>query len=395
VLILLRGRDPFQDSKDIVLTVERHRIVSGGLQVLLASLLCLCQSAYAAHDPEACTPKFFLQQGTAQGWLGADVASSIPLQDGRDVWVFGDTLYGTDRVAQNGKPSMIRNSIGISTCNADGRWNLIYQIRTDSAGHPQDFFTAQHPHTWYWALDGFAVGDALWITLLCVRNAPHATSQAMGFETCGSDLARVSVAGPDPQKWEITYFPLVGDGAHAYPSATAVVYEDYAYVFALQEAGGRPLLVTRIPLTGLENPAKHLQYLSDTGAWQSGFDPQHAEHVMEQGSSELSIRYHAEEKQWVAVMFAPEVFSRKILLRTASTLTGPWTLGQVIYDVPEMRPDNPQYDKDIFCYAAKEHPEFERGDLVFSYVCNTFAVARFGTNHGIYFPRLVRMPHPW
>jgi hypothetical protein len=59
-----------------------------------------------------------------------------------------------------------------------------------------------------------------------------------------------------------------------------------------------------------------------------------------------------------------------------------------------MQPGDPRYDKDNFCYAAKEHPEFEHGDLVFTYVCNTLTPPKLATEMGIYFPRAVRMPMP-
>jgi hypothetical protein len=327
-----------------------------------------------------------------QGWLGADAAYSIPLPDGRDVWIFGDTLYGEHRIVNNNIPAMVRNSIGISTCQ-QGRWKLDYVIRKDAQGRAADFFKAQHPNTWYWAMDGFVSGKDLWVTLLCVRNAP-AQSQAMAFETCGTDLARISSPGPDLQSWKIDYFPLVPDGAYAYPSAAAVVDGGYAYLFALKESGTRPLLATRIPLNGLNDPARNLQYLATDGRWRSGFDPAQAQPVMQKGSPELSIRYHPERKQWIAVMFEPVGFSSKILLRTAPSLTGPWTQGEVIYQVPEMQPQNPGYDKNTFCYAAKEHPEFERGDLVFTYACNTFDIPMLATNLNIYFPQAVRMAMP-
>ena len=52
------------------------------------------------------------------GGLGADAAYSIPLKDGRDLWIFGDTLEGAQRVVQQNTPVMVRNSIGVSTCEA-------------------------------------------------------------------------------------------------------------------------------------------------------------------------------------------------------------------------------------------------------------------------------------
>jgi hypothetical protein len=361
---------------------------------LSAALLLLssASSAFAAAAAAACTPEFPLEHGQAYGWLGADAAYSIPLPDGRDVWIFGDTLYGRQRVVQDSVPQMVRNSIGISTCE-HGRWHLRYAIRKDALGHPASFFQPQHPDTWYWALDGFVAGRNLWVTLLCVRNAPAQTA-AMAFQTCGSDLALIPSPGPDPQTWKIDYFPLVPDGVHAYPSATAVTDGPDAYIFALYEKGTRPLLATRVPLAGLVAPQSNLQYLANTGQWQHGFDPASAREVMHKGSPELSIRYRPELQRWLAVMFDPEAFSSKIVLRAAPSLTGPWSDGEVIYTVPEMQPGTPGYDKNTFCYAAKEHPEFEHGDLVFTYVCNTFDVPKLAANLGIYFPRVVRMPMP-
>jgi hypothetical protein len=368
-------------------SLVRSSALTGFLVLLIA---CDCALACAAKAP--CTPEFPLQHGVTQGWLGADAAYSIPLPDGRDVWIFGDTLYGGQREVHGNTPSMVRNSIGISTCK-EGRWKLDYAIKRDAQGHAADFFKAQHPNTWYWAMDGFVSGKDLWVTLLCLRDTP-AQSQAMAFETCGTDLARIASPGPDPQQWKIDYFPLVADGVHAYPSATAVVDGGYAYIFALKESGTRPLLATRIPLDRLTNPAKNLEYLASDGQWRSGFDPAQAQPVMDKGSPELSIRYHPEKKQWIAVMFEPEGFSNKILLRTAPSLTGPWTQGELIYQAPEMQLQTPGYDKNTFCYAGKEHPEFERGDLLFTYVCNTFDVPKLATNLDIYFPRVVRMAMP-
>ena len=360
---------------------------------LLTSLLPAlpCASARAAGPGAVCTPSFPLQTGLQQGWLGADAAYSIPLSDGRDLWIFGDTLDGVQRVVHGNDPVMVRNSIGVSTCKA-GRWDIRYVIRRDAQGKPVDFFHAQHLQTWYWALDGFRAGSDVWVTLLCVR-ATDAKS-AMGFETCGSDVARISSMGPDPQQWKVAYFPLVPDGVKAYPSATTAVDGNYVDLFALDEQRSKPLIAARIPLSGLADPKANLEYLARDSKWVKGFDPANAQAVMTPGISELSIRYHPELKRWLAVMFDPSAFSRNILLRSAPSALGPWSAGKLVFSVPEMDPSSRGYDKDTFCYAGKEHPEFERGDLVFTYVCNTFAVSKLATNLNIYFPKTVRMPMP-
>jgi hypothetical protein len=354
-------------------------------------LVLPARNAWAAGPGAACTPDFPLQMEKPLGWLGADAAYSIPLPHGRDLWIFGDTLYGEHRAVHGNLPVMVHNSVGLSTCK-DGRWQIRYFIRRAADGRPTAFFPAQHPKTWYWALDGFRRGRDVWVTLLCVRAT--AAGSAMGFATCGSDLARISSPGAGPAHWKIDFFPLVPDQTHAYPSATTVVDGSNADLFALDELGGRPLIAARIPLQGLNDPKGNLEYLARDGQWKPGFKPGDALPVMAHGDSELSIRYHPDLHRWLAVMFEPKAFSGNILLRSAPSATGPWSAGQVIYRVPEMQPGTPGYDKDTFCYAGKEHPEFERGDLVITYVCNTFAVPKLATDLKIYFPRAVRMPMP-
>jgi hypothetical protein len=339
---------------------------------------------------ETCTPDFPLKDG----WWGADAAYSIPLPDGRSVWMFGDTLYGDRRLVVGKDPRMVRNSIGISSCDDDGKWKIAYVMRKGSDGNPVDFFQARTKDTWYWALDGFLYKNDLWVTLLCIRPAPS-TSEGLGFEVCGADLARVSDLARDPQQWKAEYLPLVPDGTGAYPSATAVVEGDYVYIFALYEKDSRPMVLTRIPLKGLDTPAKNLEYLSKDGAWKPGLKPEDAKAVMKRGASEMTVRYHPGLNTWLAVLNSPRMFSDKILLRTAPGLSGPWSDGQVVYRIPEMQKNSAGYDRDTFCYAAKEHPEFRQpGSILITYACNTMKVNKLTTRLDLYFPKVVRIKLP-
>jgi hypothetical protein len=353
--------------------------------LLLFIALFICGAHAQSSQP--CTPAFPFQDG----WWGADAAYSIPLPDGRSVWIFGDTLYGDKRFVNGNDPRMTRNSIGVSRCNSKGEWQLQYTIRRSADRKEQDFFQTQTKGTWYWALDGYGYGNNLWVTLLCIRNAREKRPDGFDFETCGADLAKVSNLDADPQKWKVDYFPLVKDGVAAYPSSTAVVDGDYAYLFALYEKDVRPMLLTRIPLKGLDSPAANLQYLSKDGTWKSGLKPEDAMAVMPHGASEMSVRYHPDRKQWLAVMKSPDLTSDAILLRSARQITGPWSDGEAIYHIPEL--SESQRDKNMFCYAGKEHPEFaEPGSLLITYVCNTMKVPDVATNLKIYVPKVVRIP---
>jgi hypothetical protein len=361
----------------------------------LVIILAFLTASSAAKDMDgvhsSCTPSFPFQEG----WLGADVASSVPLPDGRVFWIFGDTLFGEKRVVVGNDPVMTRNSIGISTCK-EGKWSIEYTIRRDKGGKQTDFFIPRKANTWYWPLNGAYNKGELWVTLLCVRAVPNDANFALGFAGCGADLARVTgLDTADPQKWKIEYQELVPDGMNSYPTADAVFHKGYLHVFSINDFGERSQVVTRIPVKGLKDVRKNLEYLASDGTWKPGFDAKSAKAVMVKGASELTIRYHPELKKWLAVLFEPQWMSDKIILRTADDLTGPWTEGEVIHQVPEMKKENPGYDADTFCYAAKEHREFEKpGELVFTYVCNSMKPPKVVDLLNIYFPQVVRKEIP-
>jgi hypothetical protein len=335
-----------------------------------------------------CTPSFPYQPP----WLGADVGYSVPLTDGRDFWIFGDTLYGDKRTVNGDDPQMVRNTVGISTCK-DGKWKIDYTIRKGKDGKYLDFFQAQKKDTWYWALSGAEHNKEMWVANLCVRTAP-ASAASFGFAICGTDLAHVASLGKDPQKWKITYFPLTDEAQKIEAASAAVADDDHLYLFSLWENDKRPTILIRIPWSS-KDPRKDMEFLGADDQWHAGIEPAKAKVIMAKGASEMSVNYHPDLKKWIAVLVDPDVYSAKVLLRTAPSMTGPWTDGEVIYTIPELQKDNPHYDATTFCYAGKEHPEFEKpGELVFTYVCNATKPKKLETELNIYTPQVVSMPMP-
>jgi len=365
-------------------------LLSRSFITLLFALVCSVPAFAGSQPTFDCTPSFPLRAP----WLGADDAYSIPLHDGRDIWIFGDTLWGEQRQVTGDEPRMVRNTLGVSTCR-QGEWKIDYIFRKGKDDKFLDFFQPQHKNTWYWPMDGVVYKNELWVTLLCVRNATSKESAALGFEICGTDLARASGIDKDPQQWKVTYFPLVPDGVHANPSSSTVIKDGFLYIYTLYEEGSRPMVLTRIPLDSLADAKAHMQYLGADDSWHDGLEPAKAKAIMAPGASEMSVRYHPELKKWLALMVEPDIFSGKVILRVSPTMTGPWSKSEVIYSIPEMQKDYPHHDTDTFCYAGKEHPEFEKaGELVFTYACNTMKPKKLEAETDIYFPKVVRMPMP-
>jgi hypothetical protein len=89
------------------------------------------------------------------------------------------------------------------------------------------------------------------------------------------------------------------------------------------------------------------------------------------------------------VVIANTFMSNFISIRTAATLTGPWSDAIDIYPIPaEMLAGG------VFCYAGKAHPELSApgaAEFIFSFMCNTPTIAELENRTNIYVPQLVRV----
>jgi hypothetical protein len=88
----------------------------------------------------------------------------------------------------------------------------------------------------------------------------------------------------------------------------------------------------------------------------------------------MSVRYHADRRKWIAVYLSISNNGDRMLYQTADALEGPWSEPRtLISPIPEVDRTSPRYDRNNFCYAGKEHPEFAgAGKLVVTYVCNSY-----------------------
>src|SRR5258708_12361723 len=107
--------------------------------IAIAFFMLSCTASLRALEKSRtdCIPSFPFKES----WWGADAAYSIPLPDGRSVWIFGDTLYGERRTFEGSDPRMGRNSIGVSTCAEPCAWPVAYAIpRQLTNNHPPRLF---------------------------------------------------------------------------------------------------------------------------------------------------------------------------------------------------------------------------------------------------------------
>jgi len=328
--------------------------------------------------------------------MGGDAGYSIALASGKSLWLFGDSFVGKPAQRDRKGTRFVRNSIAISNCDEVNGWQIKYYWRNKDRSAPTAFFDTKEKKHWYWPLDGFIYKGRLYVAISKLKDNPK--EKIFSFQTVGVYLAVISNPLAPPDKWQIEYLKLSA-GTVLYPGSTIVLDGDFAYLFTVKETAApkrQQMILTRLSLAKMDRREVSLEYFAKNKSWKRGIDGDDAAVVIETGHSEMSVRYHPETQQWVAVS-GGDFLSGQIMIRTAPALTGPWSERQAIYEFPEMSDRNPSRDPDTWCYAVKEHIEFAQADaLLVTYACNSFKFEKLIANTDIYRPQVVfvRLPAP-
>jgi hypothetical protein len=383
----------------------RHVIL--GVLVIFATTSC---STFGPTSAVPCTPHF----PYAEGWLGADGGYSIPLADGRSVWLFSDTFVGVPGQPSRENSEMIHNSIGLSRCADNGRWNIDYAWGQSDRGEPAAFFHQNDATGYWWLFDGFEHRGALYVGLLRIEPSEPRGPLALPFRNTGLDLARIANYDENPEQWQYEVLPLT-DREIALPGSALVVDDGFLYLFSFfgRDDANRNRILARLPLSALaeNNPGASLETWAVDRRWIAGFKPKEARVIMDDNATEMSVRYFDAINAWVAVYSDLDAAMPKsgaatmsqIRLRTAPRLEGPWSKSRSIYRIPELEGNYAErIDPNVFCYAAKEHPQYATEDrLILTYVCNLMTrssddpwdiLKRLATQMDLYRPQVVAVP---
>jgi hypothetical protein len=119
---------------------------------------------HAGERSAACWPHFPYESG----WLGGDGGYSISLSPTRALWLFGDTFVGADGQADRAGAAFIHNSIAISECSDDGRFDVRFVWGRGLDGAPRAFLE-RGGEGWWWLF------GCLFPKLICALRQPGAT----------------------------------------------------------------------------------------------------------------------------------------------------------------------------------------------------------------------------
>jgi hypothetical protein len=296
------------------------------------------------------------------GWTGGDGALSVPLPDGREAWLFGDTFLGT--ISSNGtRPldsPMVHNSIVVQrdqhleTISGPGDTAVVPDEGTDR---------------WYWPGDGVVEGSHLRVIMQeFERTGPGS------FDFAFVDSAVASFSLPDFDYEGLT--PL----AHADDSIWGNWMLDdgaWTYIYGYRDDPDTPPLVARAPRGQIQAAWQYFDgsgwstVPEDAAPFASGVPNQYAVVPADDGYSLISM----------GPGLSPNVYRR-----FASSPTGPFGTPRLLYTAPA----NP----DVLVYGAVAHPEHaENAGLLVSYSVNAAQPEALYTHPEYYRPRFIRVPY--
>ena len=345
------------------------------LSMLAISCSTLYPAKYPAQLPQAqCIPSFPDQDG----WYGADGAYSIRLDEQRTLWLFGDTFVSEDRGLKNriDMDVILGTTLAVSTCSENAAFKIQYFLKKRNGQFASSFGEDE----WLWPQDPFIARGSLYIPLLIVQSLPDA-QPPFNFKIGGHKIARINnFKAGDPHQWPVDYL----DWTHALAAGiealatTSIVHGSYVYFYPLYRHTKDDIhisgnILARIAIDHLDNPANYFEYWTRDGGWQTELKPAEVKIIFPVGLSELSVRYHAEDHEWLAVYLSPTNKGNQLLHSTARSPEGPWSPpSALIGTIAEVDPHSPLYDRYTFCYAGKEHRQFAYSrNLVTTYVCNS------------------------
>ena len=322
-------------------------------------------------------------------WLGADVALSVPLGNGRTVWLFGDTFVAKTDAHVRSESDMVRNTIAIQTGDEPRTASMTFHWRHNVDGSPASFFP-DPDNSWFWPGHGIRVDEGPLVIFLYATVATPGIG--LGFATTGYSVAVIDNPDTSPEMWEPRIVQVDPSAFDAVPATAVVLDGAYVVAVAIRQEGTHTGALVRYSTASLaQGDASGAEWWTGSeGGWvrESLLGSGGPAFVLDDAGSECSL--HWDERTGSYVHIASYGFGASTIgLRTAPYLTGPWSKPMIVYRPPESDGPRP------FVYAAKGHPELvglDPADLVLTYVTNSFRFDDLISQQGrdsLYWPRMV------
>lgn len=319
--------------------------------------------------------------------VGQDGAYSIPINDGKALWFFGDTLIGKRIPGESlwypgGKPigsqdlsgvggfEKMLNNCGLILEQKTGKNGLknfsyildkngeIKQLIPRLENEDKDEFRI-------WCQDGVKINDKIYLSYIKIRMLPEDIFPVT-FELVGSGFAVGS-----EKDWNFKRVIFNNDyilwGKDEPKFASAIYFEQkenwlYLYGVLLDENKVQQCYVARIKPDDIEHIDKYEYFNSEKSVWTKNL--KEAKPIFSNVPNELSFSYNKYLNCYLAIHSLD--LTGKIVARTSQTPFGPWSEPIVLYEIKTNREKELPYP--ALTYAGKEHPELSDNDGKIIYI---------------------------
>jgi hypothetical protein len=319
-----------------------------------------------------------------EGFQGADVGADVQLQDGRRLWVFGDTLRSADFEGQR----FVRNSM------------LVFGRRCADVVLPADrgaLVPDRDDGVGYWPMSIAKVEragyDLVGLGMQRVGGAA-APDGAAAFKNLGSAIALFVVPrGRTPQLLDVQDLgPDSTDPSRPTWGAATAVADGWIYLYGTARPDkdlvfGFSLQVARVRPDDLLDTSRWRYW--DGQRWQSRAADA-AALIPAQGGVSQTLSVFEQDGRWYAVSKRDEFLGTDLVVWSAPSPTGPFTASAPVAQIPS------DEDTGQLRYMPLAHPDLlpEKGSVIVSYSQNQTDVSKVVKDPFLYRPRFLRVPLP-
>lgn len=315
---------------------------------------------------------------------GADVGADVTLQDGRRLWVFGDTLRAREFAGQR----FVRNSMLVfsDTCAQvvlPADHGALIPDRKDGTGYwPMSIARVQRP--------GY---DLVGVSAQRVRGKAD-PADPTDFENLGPAIA-VFIVRPGETPQLIGKKDLGPDNAsRANPSwgAASTVDGGWVYLYGTANPGkqgvfGFSLSVARVRPDEILKQDRWRYW--DGARWQ-GKASNAVKLIPAVGGVSQTLSVFHQGGRWYAVSKRDEFLGHDLVIWTAPGPAGPFTASQALAAIPSDSATG------MLRYMPLAHPDLlpEKGTIVVSVSQNNTDIDKINVNPFLYRPRFLRVDLP-
>jgi hypothetical protein len=316
-------------------------------------------------------------------WLGGDDAYSIDLGAGRVAWFFGDSFVAPTVAGERRGTTMVRNSVGIQTGYDPIRAGFKAYWR-ESEGKSSSFIPDEGDD-FFWPGGSVILDGKLLMFMVRAQNA----GSGLGFKSTGWGAVLIDNLAADPADWQIQKLTVPqNDFRVLVGSASILSVGEHVVAFSVGDDKHDVYLVRwHLADAAVGDLARPEWWAGAERGWvkQQKLAKLPAP-LMTKGQTEFTVHFSPELDRYLQLQF--EGFPRTpIGIRTADSLTGPWSKLQSCFSPEEIGDKG----RDLMLYAAKAHPEQAARGLAITYASNTLDLVQLLDDPKVYYPRFARV----